>query len=187
MAAAISARSGSGTVVKAKTAVHIEVTGTPANIADPIAFAISAVSVASPTILTSAAAHGLTSGETVVLAGFGTTPTINGSRVVTVTDSTHFSVPVNVSAVTDGVGTAERTSGVAGTGQAIGTEKRYYVLVDAPGGVDDGRSHVFQTSSDGKHTWDDYIFPAAGTYTLRLRDMLDDSDVATASVVVAAS
>ena len=184
MVAAITARSGSGTVIKAQTAVHIEVTGTEANVGDTGPVAVTAVSVANPTQLT-AASHGFTSGETVLLSGFSTTPTINGSRVVTVTGAGTFTVPVNVSAVADGVGTAERTKNVGGLD--VGTEKRYYVLVDAPAGVDDARSHVFQTSSDGKHTWDDYIFPAAGSYTLRLRDMLDDSDVATVGVTVAAS
>jgi hypothetical protein len=71
--------------------------------------------------------------------------------------------------------------------EADGTEKRFYILVDAPPGVDDGRSHVFQVSADGDHTWDNYIFPAAGSYTVRLRDMADDSDAATESVTVAAA
>ena len=185
MAAAIAARSGSGTVIKAQTAVHIEVTDAEANVGDTGPVAVSAVSVANPTQLTTSTAHGLATGETVNLAGFGTTPTINGSRVVTVVDSTHFTVPVNVTAVADGVGTVERTKNAAGLD--VGTEKRYYILVDAPGGVDDARSHVCLPSADVWNTWDDYIFPAAGTYTLRLRDMLDDSDKATASVVVAAS
>ncbi len=185
MAAAITARSGSGTVVKAQTAVHIEITGSEANVANSDPVAVTAVSVANPTVIT-AASHGFTTGDTVIMAGFSTTPTINGSRVVTVTGAGTFTIPVNVSAVADGVGTAEKSISVL-SGLAVGTERRFYVLVDAPVGVDDARSHVFQVSSDGKHTWDDYIFPAAGTYTLRLRDMLDDSDEATASVVVAAS
>ncbi|HEX5016508.1 MAG TPA: hypothetical protein VFX15_02855 [Actinomycetes bacterium] len=185
MAAAITARTGSGSVVKAKTAVHVEVTGAEANVGDTGPVSVTAASVANPTQLTTATAHGLTTGETVTLAGFDTTPTINGSRVVTVVDTTHFTVPVNVSAVTDGTGTVERTKNVAGL--EVGTEKRYYLLVDAPAGVDDARSHVFQTSADGKHVWDDYIFPAAGSYTIRLRDMLDDSDVATLAVTVDAA
>ena len=183
MAAAIAARSGSGTVIEAETAVHVEVTGAEANVGDTGPVAVSAVSVANPTVLT-APTHGFATGETVNLVGFSTTPTINGARVVTVINANSFSVPVNVSAVSDGVGTAERTKNAAGVD--VGTEKRYYILVDAPGGVDDARSHVFQTSADGKHTWDDYIFPADGSYTLRLRDVLDDSDVATASVTVVA-
>lgn len=102
MVASLTARSGSGTVVKAQTAVHIEVAGAVANLSN-------------------------------------------------------------------------------------GTEKRYYILVDSPVGVDDARSHVFQVSADGKHVWDDYIFPAAGSYTIKLRDMADDSDAATLGVTVAAS
>ncbi len=46
---------------------------------------------------------------------------------------------------------------------------------------------IFAPSSDGKFTWDDYIFPVSGSWTLRLRDSVDDTDVATASVTVAAS
>ena len=102
MPAAIAARSGSGTVIKAQTAVHVEVTGDTDNLSD-------------------------------------------------------------------------------------GTEQRRYILVDAPVGVDDARSHVFQVSADGKHVWDTYIFPAAGSYTLRLRNMADDADVATAAVSVLAA
>lgn len=71
--------------------------------------------------------------------------------------------------------------------EADGTELRRYILVDAPAGVDDGRSHVFQVSSDGKHTWDDYIFPAAGSYTVRLRNVADDANVATVAVTVDAA
>ena len=184
MAAAITARSGSGSVVKAKTAVHIEVTGAEANVGDSGPVAVSAVSVANPSVI-SAAAHGFTSNENVLLSGFATTPDINGEHNITVTGAGTFTIPVNVTAVTDGVGTAEKVENVAGLD--VGTEKRYYLLVDAPVGVDDARSHVFQTSADGKHVWDDYIFPAAGSYTIRLRDMLDDSDVATLAVTVDAA
>jgi hypothetical protein len=63
-------------------------------------------------------------------------------------------------------------------------EFRYYILADAPAGTDDLRSHVFAVSDDGKHSWNNVIFPAAGSWTLRLRDASDDSDVATAGVTV---
>jgi hypothetical protein len=46
---------------------------------------------------------------------------------------------------------------------------------------------VFQVSADGKHTWDGYIFPAAGSYTVRLRNVADDSDVDTVAVTVDAA
>jgi hypothetical protein len=51
-------------------------------------------------------------------------------------------------------------------------------------GSDDLTSHVFAPSSDGLHTWDNVIFPAAGTWTVTLRDTSDDSQEATLSVVV---
>lgn len=185
MPAAITARSGSGTVVKAQTAVHIEVTGAEPNVGNTDRVAITSSSVANPTVITTASPHGLTTNENVVISGHtGSTPSINGEHNVTVTGANTFTIPVNVTVGGTG-GFAEKVSNVEGI--AVGTERRFYVLVDAPVGVDDARSHVFQVSSDGKHTWDDYIFPAAGTYTLRLRDMLDDSDEATANVVVAAS
>jgi hypothetical protein len=185
MVAAITARSGSATVVEAKTAVHIECTGLEANTTAGSGGSktITANTLANPTVIASTA-HGFETGDTVTIAGSNSTPTINGSRVVTKIDADHFSVPVNVT-----------TAGTAGTAvfvsdsasRAAGTERRYYILVDAPAGVDDARSHVFQPSSDGKHTWDDYIFPADGSYTLRIRDMANDADIATASVTVEAT
>ena len=58
---------------------------------------IATSSVASPTVITTSTAHGLTSGETVTIAGHtGSTPTLSGDYVATVTGTTTFTVPVNV-------------------------------------------------------------------------------------------
>ena len=57
---------------------------------------ISANTLANPTVVTTTTAHGYVSGDTVVISGSNSTPTINGSRVVTVISPTTFSVPVNV-------------------------------------------------------------------------------------------
>jgi hypothetical protein len=62
-------------------------------------------------------------------------------------------------------------------------EFRYYILGDAPSG-DDLRSHEFNVSADGDHVWMNVVFPVAGSWTLRLRDASDDSDVATVAVTV---
>lgn len=180
MVVAIAARTGAASVVERKTAVHIDVTGLEPTTTGGISGNITANSLANPTVVTSAA-HGLATGDTVLIAGSNSTPTINGNRVVTVINANTFSVPVNVT-----------TAGTAGTwvfvsdaqGRAFGAERRYYILVDAPVGTDDARSHVFAPSSDGKHTWDDYIFPEDGAYTLRLRDASDNTDVATQAVTV---
>lgn len=183
MAAAITARAGSGSVVKAKTAVHIEVTGAEANVGVVAPKSITDISVADPTVVT-VTAHGLESGDTVEISGTDSTPVLDGEHEVTVVSANTFTVPVNVTVA----GSAGTVAFVEDSDEReAGTEKRYYLLVDAPSGVDDARSHVFQTSADGKHTWDDYIFPAAGSYTIRLRDMLDDSDVATLAVTVDAA
>lgn len=67
---------------------------------------------------------------------------------------------------------------------ADGTERRLYILADAPVGVDDARSEVFAVSADGKHSWYSYVFAAAGAWVLRLKKVSDDSDVTTLAVTV---
>jgi hypothetical protein len=58
---------------------------------------ITSSSVASPSIITCSCQHGLTSGDTVVIAGHsGSTPSINGEQTATVISTTTFSIPVNV-------------------------------------------------------------------------------------------
>src|ERR1019366_7248006 len=52
--------------------------------------------LANPTVITSAAPHGLATGETITITGSNSTPSLNGAQVVTVISSTTFSVPVNV-------------------------------------------------------------------------------------------
>lgn len=51
-------------------------------------------------------------------------------------------------------------------------------------GSDDLISHSFAPNASGLHQWDDVIFPAAGTWTVTLRDTADDSQEATLSVTV---
>lgn len=57
---------------------------------------IASNSVANPTVVTTTVPHGLTTGETVLISGSNSTPTIDGERTVTVLTATTFSVPVNV-------------------------------------------------------------------------------------------
>jgi len=65
--------------------------------AAPLSATVSANTAASPTVITTAAAHGLKTGDTVVISGSNSTPSIDGTHTVTVIDTTHLSVPVNVS------------------------------------------------------------------------------------------
>lgn len=51
--------------------------------------------------------------------------------------------------------------------------------------VGSGYSELFAPSAvDGKHQWEGFIFPEAGSITLRVHDEEEDSDVATLAVTV---
>jgi len=58
--------------------------------------AISGNTVANPTVVTTAAAHNLETGNIVTISGSNSTPIIDGTYTVTVISPTTFSVPVNV-------------------------------------------------------------------------------------------
>jgi hypothetical protein len=57
---------------------------------------ISTISVANPTVITTPAAHGLSTGDIIQVYSSDSTPTIDGEREVTVISPTTFSVPVHV-------------------------------------------------------------------------------------------
>lgn len=57
---------------------------------------ISSNTAANPSVVTTATPHGLSSGQTIVISGSNSTPSLNGSQVVTVTGASTFTVPVNV-------------------------------------------------------------------------------------------
>lgn len=61
-------------------------------------------------------------------------------------------------------------------------EVRYYLTFEVGGAVV-GKSQVFASSPDGKFTFNNYIFPKSGSYTVRLSDAADVSQ-ATKSVTV---
>lgn len=75
---------------------------------------ISANSLANPSVVTTTAAHGFTTGDVVTIAGSNSTPVIDGTRVVTVLTSTTFSVAVNVT-IAGTAGTAQRPTVVTTT------------------------------------------------------------------------
>lgn len=60
----------------------------------------------------------------------------------------------------------------------------YHLLIDAPAGTDDGKSYTFTPNADGNHTFNNYIFPAAGSWTIRLRNNATDADAVTLAVTV---
>lgn len=85
--------------------------------AAPVTIATS--SVADPTVITTSGAHGLTTGDVVTIAGHsGSTPAINGRYIVTVLNSTTFTIPV---AVTGG-----------GTGGTVTKDSQQGLLTASP-------------------------------------------------------
>lgn len=68
-----------------------------------------------------------------------------------------------------------------------GGEFRYYIEAERPSGSDIAKnlkSHVFDVSHAGLHEWLSVIFDEAGTWSLKLRDASNDSQVASQSLVV---
>ncbi len=57
---------------------------------------ITAIAVGNPAVVTTQFAHQFTTGDAVSIVSSNSTPTITGVRTVTVTDATHFTVPLNV-------------------------------------------------------------------------------------------
>lgn len=47
-----------------------------------------------------------------------------------------------------------------------------------------GKSQTFTVGTDGKHEFDNYVFPEAGSWTVRLNDAADDSSLKTLAVTV---
>jgi uncharacterized phiE125 gp8 family phage protein len=76
------------------------------------AVTIVSSSIAAASVLETLTPHWLVSGDTVLVAGHtGSTPAVDGSRVVTVIDATHVSIPLNVTVAGAG-GTLTRTIAV---------------------------------------------------------------------------
>jgi hypothetical protein len=78
----------------------------------------------------------------------------------------------------------------ADVNNADGTQKRYRVRLTPPAGDESitwsGYSELFNVSADGKHEAfpGGYIFPADGSWTVRLYDEEEEEDVATLAVTV---
>jgi hypothetical protein len=93
---------------------------------------IASSSVTSPTVITTATAHGLTTGDRIKIAGHeGSLPSLNGFHTVTVTGGTTFTIPVNVTAAGTG-GTISRMPGFVDDGGAsltTGTLPEAWLLV----------------------------------------------------------
>jgi hypothetical protein len=129
----------------------------PAAITLPVVHTIDENTLANPSIVRTTAAHGLRTGDSVFIAGSNSTPVIDGWRVVTVIDTTHFSVPVNVG-----------TAGTAGTVIAAYCNRDFYdedVVVRA------GTVTKIEISTDGGTTFTETGL-TAGIFRLRDDDRI---------------
>lgn len=91
----------------------------------------------------------------------------------------HTSVLVHVDAATQNDDTAYD----AGLYPAS-PEVRYYLTFEE-GGSEYGRSYVFAVDENGDHDFMNYMFPHAGSWTVHLRKVSDDSSVANVATTVA--
>jgi hypothetical protein len=93
---------------------------------------ITSNSQQNPTVITCPVPHGLTSGDTVLIAGnSGSNAAINGERTVTVISPTTFSIPVNCT-------TAGGTGGTFVRGKTNGGAAAYFQVEElTDGGFDD--------------------------------------------------
>jgi hypothetical protein len=71
----------------------------------PAAKAIASSTAANPTVITTSAAHGLTTGQVVDVYGHELNLGANGQNVATVTGANTYSIPVNTTGATPGVNT----------------------------------------------------------------------------------
>jgi hypothetical protein len=62
-------------------------------------------------------------------------------------------------------------------------ELRYYLTFELAGVVR-GKSPVFSTNDEGAWTFDNYVFPEAGSWTVRLSNAATDASVETQAVTV---
>jgi hypothetical protein len=94
-------------------------TGTMATLSTS-AGTITNISVANPTVITSAG-HGLVTGMSITIAGSNSTPTVDGTRTITRINDDTFTVAVNVTVLgTTGTWTSADKTGFMATGNFVG-------------------------------------------------------------------
>lgn len=115
--------------------------------------AITSSSVANPTVITTATAHGLTTGDKVQIDGHtGSTPAISGVYTVTVTAGTTFTIPVNVSVGGTGGTVTKKSSHMIGFRKD--DAQTGVVAVVANNSVETTLASVLTQDEDQYHTLD---------------------------------
>ena len=116
------------------------------------AITIATSSIANPSVITTSTPHGFLTGDTVIIAGHGaSTPSINASHVVTVTSTTAFTIPINVT-----------TGSTAGTATRTSTRGGGYVDLHVSANAPDTATGL---SVMLRHSPDNATFATKGTFT----------------------
>lgn len=152
-----------------------------------LASTVTSSSVANPSVITHpASAVTLATGNTVYIVGHtGSTPDINGAHVITVTDSTHFTIPVNVTVGGTGGNVYLGSIGLTGLAFDISAANLLTALTVAPFAAPS--SVVLEAPGVYKARWASGV--AAPTF-VSPKDALDPasfvsiSDVSTATVQI---
>lgn len=121
---------------------------------------IETISVANPTVITTDMPHALISGVTYTLTGTTSTPTVNGSQVVTVTGPLTFTVPVNV--------TVGQTSAAGSVGSAAYTAGT--VPLNLQAAILLMLTHLYEHRGDDMDKYDESLWLAIERLLMRLRD-----------------
>jgi hypothetical protein len=79
---------------------------------------ISNISVGNPTTITTLSPHGLVTGDATTISGSNSTPSVNGTYIVTVMDAYNFTIPVDVT-VAGNTGLLAGSLVLSQTGQLI--------------------------------------------------------------------
>lgn len=152
-----------------------------------LASTVTSSSVANPSVITHpASAVTLSTGNTVYIVGHtGSTPDINGAHVITVTDSTHFTIPVNVTVGGTGGNVYLGSIGLTGLAFDISAANLLTALTVAPFAAPS--SVILEAPGVYKARWASGV--AAPTF-VSPKDALDPasfvsvSDVSTATVQI---
>jgi len=100
----------------------------------PVSTDIVSNSIANPSIVTTTGAHGLTTGQSVTISSVvGSSPTINGQRIITVLSPTTFSIPVSVTVAGTG-GRVTKSTGSFLSRDIISIGGNTYTVVSTVGG-----------------------------------------------------
>lgn len=95
---------------------------------------ISAISVANPSIITTATAHGLLNGDSILTVGSNSTPSIDGLYPITFISTTQFSIPVSVTGSGSAGSIIKLANSAAGTNE-VKPQRIYFSKILEPEAV----------------------------------------------------